>query len=267
MYYNKLMTRLDFWRKLGPKGLRYLLCLRNKALCPLPLSLPIFGLITTDEEMLNIRGNIYKGQLRDPFMEKWIRKAAEPVIVDCGINVGITVRWWFYLNPKSVVYGIDMMQEAHDFTVKALPEHFKKSYIPITVALDSETNRIFDVRYNEPLFGGNSLKAAEEKYLHNRNVCSSTLDDCLGSYHIENIDLLKVDIEGSEVPMFRGARQTLGKVKNILLEWHDPEERKGSITFLQSMGFALRKEYRRHIWFEKKIGNYSGIKIKNMINS
>ena len=249
MYYNKFITLLVFCKTFGLKNLLYFLRVKKQSLFSLPLFLPIFGLITHKEEVLNIRDNIFQGSLRDPYIEKSIRRTKEPVIVDCGINVGVTVRWWFYLNPKSVVYGIDMMQEAHDFTIKSLSEHFKKAYIPITVALASESNNVLEVKYNDPLFGGNSVKATGE-YAHNRCLRSSTIDDCLCKYDIRNIDLLKVDIEGDEVAMFHGAIQTLKKAKNILLEWHDVKERKGSIDFLQEMGFFIRKEHKRHIWFE-----------------
>ena len=247
---NKFINLLVFCKTFGLKSLLYFLCVKKQSSFRLPLFLPIFGFITHKEEILNIRDNIFQGSLRDPYIEKRIRKTKEPVIVDCGINVGVTVRWWFYLNPKSVVYGIDMMQEAHDFTIKALSEHLKKGYIPITAALASESNNILEVKYNDPLFGGNSVKATGE-YLHNRCARSSTLDDCLCKYNIRNIDLLKVDIEGNEASMFRGATKTLEKVKNILLEWHGVEEQKSSIDFLQEMGFIIRKEYKRHIWFEK----------------
>ncbi|MDD5440086.1 MAG: FkbM family methyltransferase [Candidatus Omnitrophica bacterium] len=200
---------------------------------------------------MNIRDNIYRGSLRDSVVEKKIGRAREPVIVDCGVNVGITVRWWLYLNPGCRVYGIDMMQEAQDFTVKSLPERLKKNYTPITAALDFENGRAVEVKYDDPLFGGNSL-SAEGKFLHTRGIRSVTIDSCIRTYNIKTIELLKIDIELSAERMLYGAAETLGKVRNILLEWHHEEkERKGSVLFLQKTGFRIRREYKRHIWFEK----------------
>ncbi|HNX68258.1 MAG TPA: FkbM family methyltransferase [Candidatus Omnitrophota bacterium] len=252
MYHNKFMTLFDFCGKFGLKNTIYFQRVKKHPRYGLPLKLPVFGLVTHKEEILNIRDNIFQGSLRDPLIEKELREAEAPVIVDCGINVGVTVRWWLYLNAKSTVYGVDMMQEAHDFTVKSLPESLKKNYFSVTAALAAESGSALEVKFNDPLFGGNSIAGGGE-CAHRRSVRLVTLDDCLRGHSIPAIDLLKVDIEGSGVPMFRGAVESLKKVKNIFLEWHDDEERQGSITFLKEAGFVIRKAYKRHFWFMRNI--------------
>lgn len=248
MYYNKVFTLLDFWKKFNFNNLLYFLFTKNKEVNSWPLFLPIFGSITNKEEIRNIRDNIFQGSLRDQVIEKEIKRAKNPIIVDCGINVGVTVRWWFYLNPKSIVYGIDMMGEAHEFTINALSEDLKKNYIPITAVLTADINQMLKIQYDEPLFGANNVKFLGK---HERSVCSSTLDQCLSKYpNVDKIDILKVDIEGSAAVMFRGTEQSLKKTKYIFLEWHDDTEREGSIAFLQKAGFSIRKRYKRHLWFE-----------------
>ena len=216
----------------------------------LPLVMPVFGKISHNEELLNIRDNILQSTIRDRYVERQIRKAKNPVIVDCGINVGITVRWWFFLNPQATVYGIDMMQEANDFTVNALSDRLKKRYVPITAVLAGETGRTFEIQYNDALFGGNSIDKTGQ-YAEKRRVSSITLDDCLSSYSIDVIDFLKVDIEDSAAEMFFGASKTLSKVKNILLEVHSEKEQEGSLKLLREKGFCVRKVQKRHMWFEK----------------
>ena len=163
----------------------------------------------------------------------------------------MTVRWWFYLNGQATVYGIDMMREANDFTVKALSESFKEKYIPITAVLASETGRAFEVNFNDPLFGGNRTDAPG-KYLESRRMRSSTLDECLRNYKVVSIDLLKVDIEGSAAQMFMGAAYTLSRVKNIMIEIHGEEERDESIRILNEKGFYVRRSYKRHVWLSPK---------------
>jgi FkbM family methyltransferase len=215
MGHNSVVNYMAFAKIFGLKNLALFHC-KNWALCNLPIFLPIFNMISHKEELQNIRNNILQGYVRDRSIERQIRKAKHPIIVDCGINVGVTVRWWFYLNPKATVYGIDMMQEANDFTIHSLPERFKLKYVPITTALASETGRMIEVKYDDPLFGGNSVDASDKHY-GNRQVRSMTLDDCLHNYSIDSIDFLKVDIENSGVSMFQGAAWTLSKVKSILL--------------------------------------------------
>jgi len=235
-------------------GLKGLFCFYFKkwAAYDLPVSLPIFGIISREEELLSIRDNILKGSLRDGETERYIRKAKEPLVIDCGVNIGVTARWWFYLNPQAVVYGIDMMQEANDFTINALADRFKARYVPITAVLSSGTGRLVELNYDDPLFGGNNAGAASGDS-EKRQVRSMTLDDCLRNYRIDAIDLLKVDIEDSAALMFQGASQTLPKVKNIILEVHSERERSNAIRLLRENGFRARRSYKRHIWLDKAV--------------
>ena len=251
MYYNKFINFIDFYRKFGLGNLIYFLYAKKRILYRLPFTVPAFGRISMQGEVLNIRDNIFMGSLRDETVEKALRTAKDPVIVDCGINVGVTVRWWFYLNPRSTVYGIDMMQEAHDFTVKTLPDQLRSRYISITTVLGGRVGSLMEVEYEDPLFGGNSLHVTK-KCPHKRGVISRSLDDCLQSYHIDTIDLIKVDIEDDADVMLGGASETFSKVKNILLEVHSTKERENSIRMLNSMGFGIRRTYKRQIWLERE---------------
>lgn len=248
MGYDNTINFISFGRVFGLKNL-FCFYLRKWSLYNLPVSLPIFGAVSQGEELLSIRDNILKGSLRDREIERYIRKTRDPLIIDCGVNLGVTARWWFYLNPRAKVYGIDMMQEANDFTMKALPDRFKAKFVPITTVLASGTGRIVDLSYDDPLYGGNNAKISSGG-ISNRRVNSMTLDDCLKDYNISGIDLLKVDIEDSALQMFQGASETLPKVKNILLEVHSENEREDSIALLREKGFCIRRSFRRHIWLE-----------------
>jgi len=248
MEYNGFTNFIMFGKTFGLKNLA-LFYRKRWDLCKLPLALPVFGIVRHREELLNIRDNILRGYIRDSKMERQLRKSKHPVIVDCGINVGVTARWWFYLNPQATVYGIDMIQEANDFTVKALPPRFKEKYIPITGVLAYETGQAVEISYDDPLCGGNNA-GISSGYSEKRQLRSVTLDDCLHNYSIDAIDLLKVDIEDSAARMFKAATHTLPKVKNILLEVHTEKEREGSLSLLREKGFHIRRSYKRHLWLQ-----------------
>ncbi len=52
-----------------------------------------FGRITKIDEILNLHDNFGKGELRFPEIERHIASEKNPIVFDCGVNVGITVRW------------------------------------------------------------------------------------------------------------------------------------------------------------------------------
>ena len=73
-----------------------------------------------------------------------------------------------------------------------------------------------------------------------------TLDDVFGDCRIEHIDLLKVDVEGYEVEVFKGGRETLSRTHLIVVEVVFFEAQKGRPLFkdvydyLRESRFELR---------------------------
>ena len=81
-------------------------------------------------------------------------------------------------------------------------------------------------------------------------VSTSTLDTFVKKNNIKSIDILKVDIEGSEYEFLKGARNTLkkNKVKIILIEISDKKKNhkkkeKKIINFLEKKNFIFLNKY------------------------
>jgi len=82
------------------------------------------------------------------------------------------------------------------------------------------------------------------------NVQTQTLDDFCLDEKIENIDVLKMDTEGNELNILKGATKLLSenKINVIYTEISDTkknfiEKEKYIINFLNSYGFELKKKY------------------------
>lgn len=151
-----MLTRMS--RLLGAKGLYLGLC-RKIQRVPIPVSVPIFGVIGTLAEVVSIHDNFAVGELRDSYLETKLADAAVPVVVDCGVNAGITVRWWLHLNPSARIFGFDMMQEAHDLTRKRLGGK-ATGYTGITAPLSGVDGEEVTVYYDDPLDGENRIEGA-----------------------------------------------------------------------------------------------------------
>jgi FkbM family methyltransferase len=244
--YSKL-TRLS--NILGGYGL-YLLPFKQLKKNPCPaINVPIFGNISNYNEIINLHDNFGVGELRDWKVEQAIREAEHPVIIDCGINVGITVRWWFYLNQDCNVHGVDMMEETHSFTQSKLgPE--TDQYHPNVCALYSEPGVAFDVPVFDPFYGENSLDMEIKEGAENRQFVSQTLDQLFGDDK-EVVVLLKIDLEGAGGKALAGGEKLLDRVQHVIFETHDEEETKLASMVLARKGFALRRMARRNMWWEK----------------
>lgn len=71
------------------------------------------------------------------------------------------------------------------------------------------------------------------------NVESVTLDDIVEGENLKGIDILKIDVEGSEVDVLKGGmRKALNLTKNIVLEYHSNELKAQAISILGEKGFT-----------------------------
>ncbi|MCX5677583.1 MAG: FkbM family methyltransferase [Candidatus Omnitrophica bacterium] len=215
--------------------------------------MPIFGKIRTFHEARNIFDNFgSSGQLRDETIERYLSKKSAPCIVDCGVNVGVTARWWFHLNRRSTVFGIDMMKESQEFTVETIksigiaPDRYR----PIIAALWSENGKEFKIGIGDPLCGDYGFYRFD-KEKSERTFVTRTLDTVFDSENIGDVDLLKIDLEGVGGEVLKDAAKLLKKTKHIFLETHSEEESKLAGSILTSNKFRLRKTASRHQWWEK----------------
>ena len=97
-------------------------------------------------------------------------------------------------------------------------------------------------------------------------VPTSTLDTFVKKNNIKSIDILKVDIEGSEYEFLKGAKNTLkkNKVKIILIEINDMKKNfknkeKKIINFLEKKKFIFLKKHMNHsvaLFSNAKSGDY-----------
>ena len=74
-------------------------------------------------------------------------------------------------------------------------------------------------------------------------VIVKTLDILLEELHIKKVDIIKIDVEGAEIEVIKGAKETLQNnpdAKIIVASYHYPGEVKEVQDFLHNMGFKTK---------------------------
>ena len=237
----------------GPVGLYLSLCKRLR-MNPIPVKVPVFGALRTNHEVRNLCDNFAKGVLRDEKVEHYLAQKSSPCVIDCGVNVGITIRWWLSLNKTAKVYGVDMLEETHQFTRDAIRAGGlgEERYRGITAALWSTSGKQFTIDVEDPLWGDNNLFQKKGSAKNDRTFVSKTLDEIFAGEAIEGVDLLKVDLEGAGAEALKGATELLKKTKYVVFENHGEEESKEASAVLVRNGFLVRRVgERQHLWWEK----------------
>ncbi|WP_420993623.1 FkbM family methyltransferase [Cupriavidus sp. 30B13] len=244
------MKNKQFKELIGPQG-RLISLFRTVRAVPFSLDLPVFGTVSTLDEVLNIHDNFAKGELRHPDIEDHLSHSAQPVVVDCGVNIGVTIRWWHFLNRKVRVFGFDMMSEAHAFTQDRIGTS-GSWYEPITCALSASEGDNLEISFDDPLFGENSVSATGRR--QKRTIETGTLDARLEKYELAQIDLLKIDIEGHGAEALKGGSHTLRRTRYVLFETHTRQEISDASILLHDAGFRLIAMRNRTLVYARDTG-------------
>jgi len=135
------------------------------------------------------------------------------VIVDAGANVGYSVLRFFLEYPQSRIIAIEpdsanlaqLSKNCEGLSNLAVEPH----------ALWTHQARL---RITNPEEGSNAFQVGEDS---KGSITSLSISNILERHSLEAIDLLKIDIEGSEVEIFSDCKEWLPKVRALLVETHD----------------------------------------------
>jgi FkbM family methyltransferase len=174
-------------------------------------------------------------QLKEFFEEerqKVVFGRIDPVIIDCGSNVGVSVLYFKSLAPQARIAAF----EADPGIFALLTQNMASNGIG-DVQLNNEAVWIHNdgVEFGAEGADGGSLFHAGEK----KRVPSRRLKDVLEQYG--EVDLLKMDIEGAEFHVLADCADVLHRVKRIFVEFHSfsnqPQALGEILSLLTGKGF------------------------------
>lgn len=164
------------------------------------------------------------------------------VIVDCGANIGAFALYAASLSRQARVDAV----EPFPATFRQLRSNVQLNHLGarvscVAVALsasDGEVNM-----YAAPDVPSHARQVIQPSGSDTVSVPALTLSSLFHKLDLETVDLLKMDIEGSEHSVLMHAdRTTLARVKRIALEYHQNRPKGPLFDFLQSMGFVVRRD-------------------------
>jgi FkbM family methyltransferase len=151
----------------------------------------------------------------------------DDVVIDVGANMGDSALWW-WKNFGSKVIAFEPLP----YVYRILEENVKIN------GADVETHNI-------AIGDGNQIKGDTDGNMFsingNKIIETKRLDD----FNFENVNLLKIDVEGFECEVLKGSLKTINKFKpRIIIETHSKKLRSICHSILSSQGYELRVEGR-----------------------
>ena len=162
-------------------------------------------------------------------------------IVDCGANVGYSALYLVRRFPHARLVAIEP-DPANVALCRANVSSFGDRVSVVEAAV---WPRMSDGLALDRGQDGKSqpwaFRVRESSAEQSSEVTAVTIADVMLRFEFASIDILKIDIEGSENELFQGHEHDwLGQVKNLAIELHDDSSRQ---TFLEAMApYAQRHE-------------------------
>jgi FkbM family methyltransferase len=144
------------------------------------------------------------------------------VIVDAGANIGLASIYFANKCPGAKILAIE--PEISNFEL--LKENVRPypQVIPIHAAL---WNKSEEVLLTDPGLGKWGFMTEHRTEIGNQSrvarhpVMAVTINDLLDNYGLKSIDILKIDIEGSEREVFGDSASWIERVDSIIIELHE----------------------------------------------
>lgn len=162
-------------------------------------------------ETLNFKN--FEGEFFNLYLEL-IKKAK--VVFDIGANIGWHDLYAAKKFKKIKVYSFEPVKETFDYLVKNIKINNLSNVIPNNIGL-SNKNSISTFFVNPNLLASASEKKITEANVKKVKVKLIKLDDFCTREKISKIDLIKCDVEGAELFVFKGGVDIIKKTKPVIM--------------------------------------------------
>lgn len=152
------------------------------------------------------------------------------LVVDIGANVGYFSKLIRELYPSSIIYSIEPVPETYQCLKLNFGNDKKTKTVNIALS-DAEGMAKMTFNPNQPSVSHFDNKGKKE-------VIVDTLDRFVVKNKIKTIDLLKIDVEGFENLVLKGATKTLSKTKYLFMEITIEDNENYTISSLMSQLYS-----------------------------
>jgi FkbM family methyltransferase len=164
-------------------------------------------------------------------------KAENPLIIDCGANMGLSVLYFSKKHPNSKIIAFEPDESVITYLEKNIKSQNIKNVELIKKAVwISETNLPF---YTDNGLGGRVGMKYKNQIA--TKVKTIRLKDLLN----RNVSFLKLDIEGSEYLVLKDCESELSNVENIFIEYHSIYNEEQHLDDI--LNILKRNGYRYHL--------------------
>jgi len=188
----------------------------------------------------------------EPLAVEWINSFTEhDVFLDVGANVGSYSILAKRLNPEMQVYAAELDFNNLYLLYKNIVTNGLQHKVLILPFALADKKRISRVHYRD-LSQGDALQSMDKrspydtattKNAHIFDHLTYPLDGLIKDYDLRQPSMIKVDVDGNELEVLEGSRQTLRDARMVYFENSYTNSCKVFSEYLLSCGFVIKKSH------------------------
>lgn len=231
--------------------------------------LPQMAIFSHDHigHVINIDGRYEDDYLKTVF--GWLCKEkpemGQTIALDIGANIGNHAV--FFAKYFRTVYAFE--PNPRTFELLKFNASLADNVVVVAQGL-SDSNVSGTLRENPTNMGGTSIDLhSQDKMPHSLSVSLKTLDSFVDSYALDNISLMKIDTEGFEARILKGARHVIETNKPVIIFELSPtdfDQQASSevVTILENLGYEFLTLERNFNLGGTKLGRYLGFVLRTI---
>ena len=144
-------------------------------------------------------------------------------VIDIGAHIGVySLLMAKVVGPTGCVYAFEPVPQFYERLLANIALNEATNIKPFQIAISDESGEIEFFVSLPHLFasfdeGGSSIFPYTPAHSQSIKVLTETLDSFLERQGIERVDAIKIDVEGAELKVIRGADKTIRRYKPILM--------------------------------------------------
>jgi len=175
-------------------------------------------------------------QFKEIFVDeiyKFKSNSYNPIIYDCGANVGVSVAYFKELYPNAIIKAF----EADPYIGNILEKNLEKNGLYKNVEIIKKAVWINNdkLEFSKEGADGGSIYGDRNKTIVNAIRLKELIEK------EKKIDMLKIDIEGAEYEVLKDCSNVLNKVDNLFVEYHswskNPQRLSEILSILEKNNF------------------------------
>lgn len=186
-------------------------------------------------------------------LEKSLNEAA--VVLDLGANIGLaSIFFQQHYFPNARFIAVEPSPKNIAVLQQNLANNIEKAEIvPVVVSNKTGLVRIDDTEVGFNVHVLKPKKAQNTEGEKGTEVIALTLLQIIEDLKIEHIDLLKMDIEGTEKEVLHDAAPWISKVQMMVIELHGDYTETHLRRDIEPFGFVVSKANAKHLYIAKRV--------------